>query len=156
MVLWVSGGWGSSSPSLDRCINRGEVWGMCESWRSGNGSDRWELGYTCWDTQSTLLLWNRKGKNEEKGEKREGPDSTFTPSDLHKYIEFIEMSLGIATKRILAAYQPFRRYIQPYHFSLTPFIKPILLLIGAFIKIPLLIYFNGFIQMIPHFFKKPT
>lgn len=32
-------------------------------------------------------------------------------SDLHKYIEFIEMSLGIAARRILAAYQPPRRFI---------------------------------------------
>lgn len=31
-------------------------------------------------------------------------------SDLHKYIEFIEMSLGIAARRILAAYQPPRRF----------------------------------------------
>jgi len=37
--------------------------------------------------------------------------------DLHKYIEFIEMSLGIAARRILAAYQPPRRFIPS---ALTP------------------------------------
>lgn len=40
-------------------------------------------------------------------------------SDLHKYIEFIEMSLGIAARRILAAYQPPRRFI-PSALAATP------------------------------------
>ena len=35
--------------------------------------------------------------------------ATGRGSVLHKYIEFIEMSLGIAARRILAAYQPPRR-----------------------------------------------
>lgn len=45
-------------------------------------------------------------------------------SDLHKYIEFIEMSLGIAARRILAAYQPPRRFIRSVHPSASPSFSP--------------------------------
>jgi len=53
----------------------------------------------------------------KEGGERDGGDGGRSPgrggrgSDLHKYIEFIEMSLGIAARRILAAYQPPRRFI---------------------------------------------
>lgn len=63
-------------------------------------------------------------------------------SDLHKYIEFIEMSLGIAARRILAAYQPPRRFIP----SAVPPSSPRLAQLPppssslAFIKIAGLIY----------------
>lgn len=65
-------------------------------------------------------------------------------SDLHKYIEFIEMSLGIAARRILAAYQPPRRFIPsslaraaPSPSTLFPSSSSFSL---AFIKIARLIY----------------
>lgn len=46
--------------------------------------------------------WRKRGRSPGRGGRG---------SDLHKYIEFIEMSLGIAARRILAAYQPPRRFI---------------------------------------------
>lgn len=49
------------------------------------------------------------GRREEAA----GADGMEDGSDLHKYIEFIEMSLGIATRRILAAYQAPRRFQPP-------------------------------------------
>lgn len=68
-------------------------------------------------------------------------------SDLHKYIEFIEMSLGIAARRILAAYQPPRRFIPSSTLSPPPSPLPLLLSPTsssssslAFIKIAGLIY----------------
>lgn len=56
-----------------------------------------------WDGGKRRRTVARAGRT---GGKRRGRGS-----DLHKYIEFIEMSLGIAARRILAAYQPPRRFI---------------------------------------------
>lgn len=60
-------------------------------------------------------------------------------SDLHKYIEFIEMSLGIAAKRILAAYQTTPTFSKPPT-TLSSLVVVLLLL--TFIKIVPLIYFT--------------
>lgn len=51
--------------------------------------------------------WKRRDGGGTVG----GGEGVGRGSDLHKYIEFIEMSLGIAARRILAAYQPPRRFI---------------------------------------------
>lgn len=54
----------------------------------------------------------------------EGREGVGRGSDLHKYIEFIEMSLGIAARRILAAYQPPRRFIPSSLARATPSLPP--------------------------------
>lgn len=90
------------------------------------------------------------GKEGERGRTVARARGCGRGSDLHKYIEFIEMSLGIAARRILAAYQPPRRFIPSSTlFPLPPPLlpSPMLLLSPtssssslAFIKIAGLIY----------------
>lgn len=58
-----------------------------------------------------LISVPRKEGGERGGGGGRSPGRGGRGSDLHKYIEFIEMSLGIAARRILAAYQPPRRFI---------------------------------------------
>lgn len=70
----------------------------------------------------TQLISAPRKEGGERGER--GRTVAGRGSDLHKYIEFIEMSLGIAARRILAAYQPPRRFIPSSLARATPSLLP--------------------------------
>lgn len=80
-----------------------------EGGRGGGGVGKGRR-WGCERAAAHLRLAERGWRKRRQGRRR-SPGRGGRGSDLHKYIEFIEMSLGIAARRILAAYQPPRRFI---------------------------------------------